>query len=62
MKTIATSLFFIIVGSVFAYTSYNYNIGTLDNMGPGYYPLMFSLILIAIGIINLLREWGVKHD
>jgi hypothetical protein len=41
---------FIAFGGAFAYTASTYEVGSLLNMGPGYFPLVLGLILAALGV------------
>lgn len=61
MKEIIIGIFFITVGLLFCGISLTYKIGTLSNMGPGYYPLILSVALIVLGIVNILREVIYGH-
>lgn len=56
MKELVTGIFFIAVGVLFGSISLTYTVGTLSNMGSGYYPLIFSAILISVGAANILRK------
>ncbi len=51
-------LMFIIFGGLAAWLSTNYNMGTGARMGPGYFPFWLGIILLAIGIIVLLKALG----
>jgi hypothetical protein len=62
MKEIIIGIFFIAVGLLFGSISLTYTIGTLSNMGPGYYPLILSVALIVLGIVNILREVIYGHN
>lgn len=48
--------FLIIVGLWFAVAAYKYNIGTLLNMGPGYFPRMVGVVTILIGLAIVLTS------
>jgi hypothetical protein len=41
----------VLVGLVAAHDAANYSIGTLRQMGPGYFPLALGILLIILGII-----------
>lgn len=56
-----SGLLFVIVGLVFAIWSTTYNIGTASNMGPGYFPLILSLTLVILGLLNVLKSLAVKE-
>jgi hypothetical protein len=59
MKTVITSIFFIAVGIFFFVYSLNYTIGTLSNMGAGFFPISFAVMLIILGLIILVE--GFKN-
>jgi hypothetical protein len=56
MKDFISGLFFIIAGLFFAKLSSNYNTGMLSNMGPGYFPMLFSYVLIILGLIVIVLK------
>ena len=51
-------LLFLVIGGIGFYVALSYPFGTLQRMGPGYFPRILSGILIAFGIITLVR--GLK--
>lgn len=53
---------FICVGAFFALQSYGLELGTAFRMGPGYFPLVLSIILIALGAVILLRAGKVTNE
>lgn len=40
----------------------SYNIGNLTRMGPGYFPVVLGIILMAIGAMLLVTSWKEKGD
>jgi putative tricarboxylic transport membrane protein len=46
---------FVALGVFFGWQSLNLEIGTAFRMGPGYFPLVLALILIALGVIVLVQ-------
>ena len=55
-KETLTGLLFFSLGSLFFLYSIKYDIGTLTNMGPGYFPTGISLILLFLGLIKILKS------
>lgn len=58
MKTtqdVALGLFFMAVGIVAAAIALTYPIGTASRMGPGFFPVIISLLLTVTGAATLLR-------
>lgn len=50
-KDLLAGLIFIAFGVAFGYASLNYQIGTAFRMGPGYFPLVLSAIIVLLGIV-----------
>lgn len=48
---------FVAIGGVFALASLRHDLGTLLNMGPGYFPLVVSLVLLALGISTVVKAF-----
>lgn len=54
-NNIKTGLLLLVISSFFIYqTLEKYTIGTASDMGPGYFPLMFSSMLAVIGLLLLI--------
>lgn len=53
---------FIAVGLIFGYQSWNLEIGTAFRMGPGYFPLVLSIILILLGIVVFVQATRVAGE
>jgi hypothetical protein len=47
---------FFVIGIIFGVSSLSYEIGTINDMGPGFYPLMISLVLIFLSLILILKK------
>lgn len=58
-------LIFVAFGSVFLLGSQSLNMGSISRMGPGYFPAALSMILIAIGLLQIdwrvTRWWGAAR-
>jgi len=52
---IPPGLFFIALGTAALWISRDYPLGTLNRMGPGYFPRMLSFGMIALGAAIVLR-------
>lgn len=48
-------LLYMIAGSGFAAAASRYDMGTVDYMGPGYFPFALGLLLVGIGLIIVAR-------
>jgi hypothetical protein len=51
-------LLFLLIGGIGFYVALSYPFGSLEKMGPGYFPRVLSGILIAFGVVTLVR--GIK--
>lgn len=51
-------MLFMLIGGLGFYVALSYPFGSLQQMGPGYFPRILSGILIAFGVVTLLR--GLK--
>jgi hypothetical protein len=54
-KDIIAGLLFAALGGFFLYYSTKFTIGTVNQMGPGFYPVCVSTLLIVLGIITILK-------
>jgi hypothetical protein len=50
-----TGLLFVAIGLFFSITGFNLEYGTPANMGPGFLPMTISAILVAIGLLQVVR-------
>lgn len=55
MKDIVAGLFFFAVGVFFLIQGLEYKIGTVSNMGPGFFPVAFSSLLIVLSVIVTIK-------
>ena len=56
MKDILLGVLFAVIGLVFFYQSTFYHMGTHHKIGPGYFPLLISGLLILIGLLLILKK------
>lgn len=54
-QLVLRGLFLASVGLAFGIGSLRYKIGGFGNAGPGLFPLMISIILVAVGLLSLVR-------
>ena len=57
MKDILLGALFILIGLVFFYKSTFYRVGMHYKIGPGYFPLLVSGLLILIGLILIIKRF-----
>lgn len=50
----------LVVGAIAAFISSEYGIGTLDNIGPGFFPSVVSYVLVALGTAIMLTAARVS--
>lgn len=53
----ASGILFILIGLLFGFQSLDLELGTAFRMGPGYFPLVLSGILIVLGVIILFSAF-----
>jgi hypothetical protein len=47
------------IGALAAYGGASYGLGTLDDMGPGFFPVAVGIILAILGAGMALRSWSL---
>jgi hypothetical protein len=58
-KDIAAGLIFVAIGAYFCIDAFwTLQIGTAVRMGPGYFPVMIGGLLVAFGLVIVLRGFG----
>lgn len=62
IKDLASGLIFIGFGLAFGYASQTYDLGTALRMGPGYFPLLLSGILVLLGVIIMVQSFLTGPD
>ena len=55
-------LLFGVVGGAFAWGATGYDIGSAAEMGPGYFPLLLGLLLVALGVAITASAFGKQSD
>ena len=55
IKRIGAGTLLFIIGLAYFVASLEYQLGTLDNMGPGFYPRYLSAALMMLGVISIVR-------
>lgn len=57
-----SGLMFVAVGVVFAVGATNYSLGTSAHPGPGYFPLLLSVIMAILGGIVLFKSLTIEAE
>jgi hypothetical protein len=58
-KDFWTGLIYLAVGAAVIVMARNYSVGTASRMGPGYFPLALSFLLLAFGVAAVVRAFIV---
>ncbi|HUH39304.1 MAG TPA: tripartite tricarboxylate transporter TctB family protein [Castellaniella sp.] len=59
-KDFFSGLLFVLLGIGFGWGAMGYRMGTAARMGPGYFPLLCSVLLAIIGIALCIRSLSLK--
>ena len=59
-KDFWSGLMFVVTGVGFAAGAYNYSMGTSARPGPGYFPLILSVLLAILGAIVLFKSLTIE--
>ena len=57
-----SGMVFLVVGIVFAVGARNYSLGTSARPGPGYFPLMLSVIMAILGAIVIFKALTIETE
>ena len=62
-KDASAGALFIVLGVGFGLNAYlSLDLGTTMRMGPGYFPLLLSGLLVILGVAILLRAFGAPNE
>jgi hypothetical protein len=61
-KDFWTGLIYLAVGAGVIVIGRNYSVGTASRMGPGYFPLALSGLLILFGLVAVVRSFLVQGE
>jgi hypothetical protein len=60
-KDVASGAFFVVVGLFYGFTAWNtLPLGMMLNMGPGYFPLVLSALLVILGLAVVMRGFATQ--
>lgn len=62
LKDLLAGLIFIGFGLAFGYAALDYNVGTALRMGPGYFPLALSVIIVLLGLVITVQSFAAGSD
>jgi hypothetical protein len=62
LKDLLAGLIFIGFGLAFGYATLGYQIGTALRMGPGYFPLVLSGIMVLLGVVITVQSFATGPD
>jgi putative tricarboxylic transport membrane protein len=61
-KDFWTGMIYLAVGAGVIFIARNYSVGTASRMGPGYFPLALSGLLIIFGLVAVVRSFIVPGE
>jgi Tripartite tricarboxylate transporter TctB family len=61
-KDFWTGVIYVLFGGIAFWIARDYGFGTASRMGPGYFPTVLSALLVAIGVISLVRSFIVPAE
>lgn len=61
-KDALAGLIYMAFGGLMFYGALGFRLGTAGRMGPGYFPRVLALILIALGLVSLVRGFLVHGE
>lgn len=61
-RDVWAGVIYIALGGVMFWVALGYRLGTAGRMGPGYFPRVLALILVAIGVVALVRGLVVRGE
>lgn len=62
LKDLLSGLIFVGIGLTFGYATLGYNIGTALRMGPGYFPLVLSGLMVLLGVVITVQSFATGPD
>lgn len=62
MKDKVTGLVFMVIALTFGSVALNYNVGTIDNPGPGFFPLVIGSMLFVTGVVTLISGYLLSSE
>lgn len=54
-KDLVTGIVYLVIGTAFLFLSRDYKLGTAVKMGPAFFPLILSVLLMLIGVVSIIR-------
>jgi hypothetical protein len=59
-RDFGAGVMYILIGLFFAIVATRYQYGTAAKMGPGYFPFWLGMLMVAMGLLVLVRSLGAK--
>ncbi len=57
-----SGVMFVAIGVIFAVGATNYSMGSSARPGPGYFPLILSVILALLGLVELFKAMTIESE
>ncbi|RIX99730.1 tripartite tricarboxylate transporter TctB family protein [Aureimonas flava] len=61
-KDLGAGILYLAFGAAAIWLAHGNPIGTADDMGPSYFPVMMGLVLIVVGLISTVRSFLVEGE
>lgn len=58
---LAAGVLFVVIGAAFGLTSLGLEMGSTLRMGPGYFPMLLSILLVLLGLAVCVTAFGSVH-
>jgi hypothetical protein len=62
IKDFWAGVLFMAFGASALVIGWNYSLGTVSRMGPGYFPRMLSILLLVVGAVSVARSFFVARE
>lgn len=61
-KDFWAGIVFLAFGASALVIGWNYSLGTVSRMGPGYFPRMLSILLLVVGAVSVIRSFVAARE
>ena len=59
-RDFGAGIMYMVIGLFFAIIARQYQYGTAAKMGPGYFPFWLGMLMVALGLLVLVKSMGAK--
>lgn len=57
MKNFLLGWIYVLVGTLWIWSSAQLGLGEAARMGPGYFPALVALVLVISGVVLIIKNW-----